>query len=1425
MTTGRYINPFERGRQQEQQFDIGMSLTPTQTAPPPTENQPSWWDKFAKMFPPTVSEKVTRPAPPQRELDELIRLSRYNELHSPSGMPVKRFDSLNPTQKKELYEYGERIEIANIGGERRAKIAGKPSPLYERVEEAITSVVETPLFTVGGVGISAPTIVATGLIAMAGWQALVVGIPAAYQTLMRASVNRNINSWAKSAGVTIPKETRTFFTDTIVNEARPSWLIPNALKTLFKPIKAGGFEPTPAAQKAADVTTKAIVKTYLPEFSMTRTQDVITGIRAGRYTGEIPSVAGVQAARAELPIEPIKPPVTPEVTTEQLWNSTEVADRAIWAKQANLEGKLGSKAWASLTREQQDAIMVAREEIIPTISKAGMQPLPPTPVEPPPLPPEGVTLGRTPNEWTGSMADLQDADTVAQIAFRDDIVRRFVNATPAIRNITGALNPSAVANTPAEQAIIIRATLKDEGSQKSLGVISHLHELGMQDKVFGKLAEDGSIASGTLKGKFLNDIRTYPDRYTLTDAQKQWIQRAEDIEKAKLDFLTRNGIEINELSFAEGGRYAGRKVYAQVVEGEVADFAFVGTGARRPGAKLPVEKHRTFDSVEEAVKAGYRYLPEDEALFLNVQGAYNRVADKKMADWLLNKVPWRTTGASEELKLAAEAAQQKYNNSKQLLAALNRAIRGERIPDSTLNSIAVSYPEQANELRKLIPLIQQGAPTAKRVQQLTNTAKGLVSTNKNESQRAVNARARDREKALQVHLGEATVPAPAFAGKILTGPEAKETARKLRESFEPEFSKALAQVNKANAVARYFVLAGDFSPMAIQLIFLLGENPVTYGQAFVGGIRALADPKFIPNYLSKHKATIDRHPNLLIPVGGTTEFTEAMASGGWLSGKTALLPQTESYWRNLALFLPRVVGKVGATLLTPFQRFFESTITVAGIEMAEAYEAIAKTPADIADLDQFINEFRGVTSSARIGVSPGQQQVETGLLLAPRYNRAIAGLLFDLGRGGIRGNRARISLAKGVAAVSAMALLVSLARGETREKILDHFNPNSPDFFTWEVAGQKIGPGSKIRSVIKLFAQSIDNPESLLQFSMENPAFRFVRGNMAPMLGSAIDIITGRNYIGDPTRDGMLSFTKNVLAENLLPVWVQSTLLEGGDVKGRTVRGIAEFMGGRGYPEPLWDEIGKLRDKYAKMDFTLKYEELNREQIDGLRRSHPDLKEMEEKAKVEQSGRGSEFDMWLMKTTEQVVEERDNSLEQAATLLKQGLISKQDYDSERGYARPYYSGARAVLWSARETLEPYAVKQINKWMGENQKPEDKSLDDFMEFYAGLIEKSALPRDWDKLNLQTELYLAKLPRATRDYVKRNRNRWIESLPENALAIETYRLEAIENETWWDDYRELIRLPIGVEPTKPPQRPTELPVQPEGGAYINPLDRLR
>ena len=796
---------------------------------------------------------------------------------------------------------------------------------------------------------------------------------------------------------------------------------------------------------------------------------------------------------------------------------------------------------------------------------------------------------RQPKQGAKIMGDLSDFNTIVDVMTRSDMWRALANK-PVLRSIMGRFNPAAVANSAAAQSVIGRAMLLDQAQTLSQGALARLNGLGTQEKLFGKLDDAGLISSGKLRGVSVNDIRANVGKYAdrLSPEQKRWVQVAEEVEKDKLRFLKENGIDVKELGFEEGGTYAGRRLYAKILRnGEKVDAGFIGSGPSRVGAKMGAEKTRMFRTAKEAIDAGYRYIPDDEALFLNVQAAYKRVADKKMSDWLLDRVPWRTMKSSEGLKVAAHQAVRRERQAILLLGAIRRAVRGERLSPGTLKSIGSGFPEEAQELRGLITKLQEKVPrTAKEVKALEERAKDLVMQAKDEARFAERKRAASAEQARRTVIGEGRVEQPAFAGKIFTGPEAEQTAKVLREALDPQFSNALDAVNKVNSVARYFALAGDISTATIQLLYLAGSDPVRYAKAMKGFVKAFWDPQFQANYLAQpeNMAIIQKYPNLVLTRGGSTEFTEAMAQGGVL--------------RKGPL-------KFFGEKLVPFQRGFESSMDVAGIEMLKAMDHLAIdsatgkiSAARIDDLTQFVNEMRGVTSSARLGVGTVQRQLETATLLAPRYNRAIASLLFDLVKGGLRGDQARKKMGTAVLAIGSLSVAISLLMGDEPDEIWDRMNPRSKTFMTWKIGDQNVGPGTKVRSVLKLIGNAWEDPERLKDTSvgwgeleyMKNPIIKFGRGLSAPVIGTSWDLVTGKNFIGEPTtgfdKEGMLGFGQAVVAENMIPIWAQSVLFDGGDPLDRATRGLFEFTGMRAFPRNrLWEadtkweqELDEYRD-------------------------------------------------------------------------------------------------------------------------------------------------------------------------------------------------------------------------------------------------------
>ena len=867
------------------------------------------------------------------------------------------------------------------------------------------------------------------------------------------------------------------------------------------------------------------------------------------------------------------------------------------------------------------------------------------------------------------MGDIGSAEETIANMTRPDVWRTIANL-PAVRSVMGRLGPSAVANSPGAQHVVIRAALRNQGDTLTHVALARLNAIGTQEQVFGKLTTKGLIAEGPLKGLTVNTIRSFPDRYTsrMTANQMEWVAQASRIEKAKLAYLTENGIKINLLTFEEGGEYAGRWMMGRFADnGDFIDAIPVGPGPSRPGAKLSQEKKRFFKSEEEGIAEGYRYLTDDETLRHNVQGAYNKIADKRASDWLLNNVPWRTMAGSEATKIAYAQAGKRVEALERVLGITRRAIRGESPPGASLKAIRNTDPELAQQLDGALSLSPNAVnqaiqrmpeevfqlikttkarftqalsetrliQNAKRVNQpvtpgeiagvnitpseLVGTisrmgaderksysmlkaiyrnasrfekraASDVVAQRQQELTQLVATTERQLLDARKVRIDakrkkeisakeaqqtyrfvteggvpatEAKIKAPAFAGKIFRGPEAAETTRLIEESLDPAFNRALNRVNQANSVGRYFQLSGDISAATIQLLYLMGGKPTAYSKAMLGMTRSFFDTRFQAKYLADNADIVARNPELILTRRGGTEYTEVL-------GPTGLL-RTGRF-------------KIADKVLGPFQRAFEGAMDVAGIEMMKSLEHLGTTAARRSDIAQFINKFRGITSSSRLGVSAGQRQLERAALLAPNYNRAVAAILFDAVHGGLSGSLARKALARGVTAVVAMGAATSIAiavsKGEDIDKaIITHMNPASPKFMTWQIMGQNIGPGTKLRSVINLVSKSVRDPANLTNRAMgfgeldyiRNPVINFARAQTSPVISTGWDIFSGADYIGEPTDEGLISFTRTV-GENFMPIWIQSVALEGGTVGGRAARGVGEFAGLRAYPRNLLRE-------------------------------------------------------------------------------------------------------------------------------------------------------------------------------------------------------------------------------------------------------------
>ena len=587
----------------------------------------------------------------------------------------------------------------------------------------------------------------------------------------------------------------------------------------------------------------------------------------------------------------------------------------------------------------------------------------------------------------------------------------------------------------------------------------------------------------------------------------------------------------------------------------------------------------------------------------------------------------------------------------------------------------------------------------------------------------------------RLRFGQERLPAPGYRHIILQGPQAKELAADMARLHNMKRIDWLDYPAKLAAGARFFALGADASVFGIQLLLMSAYDPVKFARTMPVFAKAMFSSKFHARLLTENADVIRRHPSLLLSRGGLSEITEELGKGGLLR-----------------IHIPYIKGQFNfyGYALEPFQRGFEAALDYAGIEMARGLEATAKNAADFARIDDFVNSMRGVVSTAKIGVSPAQRQLETIFFLAPRYNRAIGALLVSAWKGDISGAEARTALIRFTMGYTAMIAIISKAKGDTPEEMLDHLTPikdgrYNRNFGMFDVLDQKFGAGSKVVSVMNLIAKSAANPESLKELSWKNPGLRWARGNMSIPASLTTDYLNGRDFLGEPVADDGLLQAIGQGAESLVPIWLQSIDEEGSGAGKAAALGISMF-GGRAY---FRGKMGNYEERalrleqdlpdaeydhyYDKPKALLSYEDIedNPPRRDYYRLNHPETKVLYTDAKDELERRN-------------IVNKRLVAAEKYKAAYGQTLHEKAEIARKSGdmpWLRDEISKAGATLGANYVTLDqeyPEATAELAK--REPATMQDAAEDEYFKIMSS--SKYDLPEGFDFRTRQVDLDAAK-----------------------------------------------------------------------------------
>lgn len=743
---------------------------------------------------------------------------------------------------------------------------------------------------------------------------------------------------------------------------------------------------------------------------------------------------------------------------------------------------------------------------------------------------------------SGSLFEpVQKFQTQMDVTFNPNVSRMVgeqLRKTGAGRVFTG-FDPSLAAKNPGQRSVIVYANLLDEASNKSLRVTSHFDELGTREEIFGSPIDSmGVFTEGPFAGRALNEVASLPVlRSKATPAQAEYLNRLTRVDKEASEFMRVHGSR--DVGFVDETKefFSARRIWAKVdpQTGEVIKTQPAPNRHAGLGTKTSSEKARVVAEIEDLVKDGFVLMPYDETVRLKVKTAMRSNVENEWVEWAKTnyKMEERPPGKQDYVK-AQERLFQKY-------------VGGD-----------AEARDMIRDAEKGLEVFLRQAPT------------GFVAdTSKLVSNIGMSLSLAGDASIFLIHylrlLGWDALPVTAATGlKMPFGTTARSST-----AFAKQFSRALMSPKKSSAFSQHVISQNrEVLKDARTLILFASEELPELGEGFKG-LRRVDD---------------------------------------FLGG----LPRFKRY----AAFPARVPVRI----IVAANEALSAAMNAAGIYLFKAMKPLAKNadgtinPQKLQDVEDFINNIRGVSSSARLGSSPSRRYNEGLGLLAPRLRRASGALSSQIIEGGLRGTLARDALAGLFTGTTLAFAGLVIGRGiadgksdaQIRHELEETLIPGGSTYMLSEVYGQMVGPGGKEIQDLRMLAKIVKSPESFLDGNLQtNPLIRWARGQGSIPLSVATDFIAGRDVVGRVTRpgqpvgggkstpfkEGMIGLAKN-MGSRAIFLWLQSAVMEPGTLRGRAVRGVADFFGMRAFEEgkfgnlqnAAWEKHNKSLDELNQLE-------------------------------------------------------------------------------------------------------------------------------------------------------------------------------------------------------------------------------------------------
>lgn len=786
-----------------------------------------------------------------------------------------------------------------------------------------------------------------------------------------------------------------------------------------------------------------------------------------------------------------------------------------------------------------------------------------------------------------------------------------LSKVPGMKAVIRRINPSGVADSQTERAIMRHLALLETTDNKGNAIMALLQRYGDDVALFNVTAE-GLCRGIVLKPKFtgkiplkggmpaLGDVLEYPNYFVLTKAQQSYIKelwKLNDIVKA---MLRAEGISVNEISFKEGTHWVHRVVIGKYGERGVE---LLRQGSFRPGARKVFEQTRYHQYMIEGIENKVVYGQSANQYFRTYYtGAMKMIADKRLA----NAVSGATALERMPLALRQEAVNNalKVRNYTRLTDRLRKIKAEWKAPEVTLKAVDRWDATTGSVLRAILADTTKTA-TGKRqaVASLIKRAEQKLNLAKQENWISRARYKKAKEWAMKPHEGEAYINMPFARGKIYP----RETADAIMKYYGDVPSKFLRAMNNMSSASRTAVATFDFSAPFIQGLPVLGHSPHKWAEATGRMFYTFFNKKTHTNFMVKHNVTLQEMAQNRCVVFGTEgmhEMVEAIPLIGKNIGKIPLLGKT----------LQRVFQETYGRFGYAFSSWGDTTRILLWESMRDGW---ARRGA-LDELARLINHMTGVVSTKALGITSSQRAFESGFIwFAPRYTRAGIALFGDILKGGYTTGHAIRAIGGFLAGGTSFYVGACAATGQ-----VPNLDPSSARFMTLKVGNQYIGIGGFITSAVR-FATDVtrsaaslgeDEPLDFIKLDRyKNPMIRGMFSKAAPMTGLIVGLATRKDYLGRSLED--VGDYSRFLADKVIPIAMQTITTQ--EKKANWQAFLAEMLGGRTFPESLWEEVRKVRDEAAGEDYGMNYEELDIHDKRMLEQNHPEIKQMIGEAEAE----------------------------------------------------------------------------------------------------------------------------------------------------------------------------------------------------------------